>query len=90
MLVVVGNGMVGQYFLSQWANSELHERYELVTFCEEPLLAYDRVHLSDYFTGKSAEELSLVEDNFFHNNITVHLNDSVISINREHKTVQSR
>ncbi len=91
VLVVVGNGMVGQYFLSQCANSELHDRYEIVTFCEEPLFAYDRVHLSEYFTGKSAEELSLVEAGFFEeNNMTVHLNDSVTSIDREYKTVRSR
>lgn len=28
-------------------------------FCEEPRIAYDRVHLSSYFSHHTAEELSL-------------------------------
>lgn len=34
-------------------------------FCEERHAAYDRVHLSEYFAGRSAESLSLVDGDFF-------------------------
>ena len=34
-LIVIGNGMVGQYFLTSLANSELSQQYQIVTFCEE-------------------------------------------------------
>ncbi|WP_027159986.1 nitrite reductase large subunit NirB [Methylobacter luteus] len=89
-LVIIGNGMVGQYFLADLVNSAAKDRYQVVTFCEEPRPAYDRVHLSDYFAGKSAEDLSLVEDGFFQNNaITLYLNDKVVSIDRQHKQVLS-
>ena len=48
-LVVIGNGMVGQYFLTMLMASEVKDDYQIVTFCEEPLAAYDRVHLSESF-----------------------------------------
>lgn len=89
-LVVIGNGMVGQYFLSQLANSLLKDTYQIITFCEEIRPAYDRVHLSEFFTGKTAEDLSLVPNGFFEQNgITIHLNDKVVSVNRAKKTVIS-
>ncbi len=64
-LVVIGNGMVGQHFLVNLVASPANENYEIVTFCEEPRPAYDRVHLSAFFSGKTAEDLSLVEPGFF-------------------------
>lgn len=89
-LVVVGNGMVGQNFLVSLMASEVKDNYQVITFCEEPLAAYDRVHLSDYFSGKSADELSLVELGFFEDNdITIHMADKVESIDRANKTVTS-
>jgi hypothetical protein len=60
-LVVIGNGMVGQNFLASLVTSPVKDDYEIVTFCEEPRAAYDRVHLSAFFSGKTAEDLSLVE-----------------------------
>jgi nitrite reductase (NADH) large subunit len=33
--------------------------------CEEPRPAYDRVHLSEFFAGRSADDLSLVAPGFF-------------------------
>ena len=89
-LVVIGNGMVGQYFLSQLAESPLKETHQIVTFCEEIRPAYDRVHLSEFFAGKTAEDLSLVPNGFFEQSgITIHLNDKVVSVNRANKTVTS-
>jgi nitrite reductase (NADH) large subunit len=89
-LVVIGNGMVGQNFLATLMASDIKERYELVTFCEETIPAYDRVHLSEYFSGKSADDLSLVEQDFFEdNNIIIHMGDKASSIDRGAKTVTS-
>lgn len=89
-LVVIGNGMVGQHFLAGLAESTIKEQYQIITFCEEPRAAYDRVHLSSFFTGTTAEELSLVEDGFFdRHGITLHLGDKAVSIDRTAKTVTS-
>ena len=89
-LVVIGNGMVGQNFLAGLVNSTVKDNYHIITFCEEPRPAYDRVHLSEYFSGKTAKDLSLVPDGFFsENGITVHLSDRAAKIDRENKLVIS-
>jgi nitrite reductase (NADH) large subunit len=89
-LVVIGNGMVGQNFLAGLVASNAKDRYRIVTFCEEPRAAYDRVHLSEYFSGKTAADLSLVADGFFaEHGIEIHLGDKAASIDRERKQVIS-
>ncbi|MDD1641684.1 MAG: nitrite reductase (NAD(P)H), partial [Methylococcaceae bacterium] len=89
-LVVIGNGMVGQNFLASLVASPVKEDYEIVTFCEEPRAAYDRVHLSALFSGKTAEDLSLVEHGFFEQHgITIHIGDKAVKIDRRLKTVTS-
>ena len=89
-LVVIGNGMVGHNFLVSLMASEIKDQYEVVTFCEEPRAAYDRVHLTEYFTGKTAEDLSMVEEGFFENNdISIHIGDKASSINLQQKAVFS-
>ncbi len=89
-LVVIGNGMVGHNFLVSLMANDVKDNYNVITFCEEPIPAYDRVHLSEYFAGKSADDLSLVELGFFEdNNITIHMGDKANTIDRSAKTVTS-
>ncbi|EDY87643.1 nitrite reductase (NAD(P)H), large subunit [gamma proteobacterium HTCC5015] len=89
-LVVIGNGMVGHNFLTKIVEAGGLDQYEITTFCEEPRAAYDRVHLSEYFGGRSADDLSMVEGDFFNDNgITLHLNDRAVRIDRENKIVHS-
>jgi nitrite reductase (NADH) large subunit len=89
-LVVIGNGMVGQHFLASLVESNAHHQYKIITFCEEPRPAYDRVHLSEFFTGKTAEELSLVPTGFFaEHGITLHLGDKAEKIDTQQKLVIS-
>ena len=89
-LVVIGNGMVGQNFLSSLVTNPVKEAFDIVTFCEEPRAAYDRVHLSEFFSGKTAEDLSLVEVGFFEQHgISIHLGDKAVKIDRTNKTVTS-
>src|SRR5688572_1119451 len=78
-LLVIGNGMVGQRLL-EYVTGESHD-FDITVLCEEPRAAYDRVQLSAFFSGKSAQDLSLVETTFFDaNGITLHLNDKAASI----------
>ena len=89
-LVVIGNGMVGQNFLAGLAEAGLLDNYHVVTFCEEPRPAYDRVHLSEFFTGKTADDLALVTADFFNQHqIEIHLGDKAVEIDREAKIVRS-
>ncbi|NES84895.1 MAG: FAD-dependent oxidoreductase, partial [Moorea sp. SIO2B7] len=89
-LVVIGNGMVGHKFLELMVSKEATQNWNLITFCEEPRVAYDRVNLSSYFSGKTAGDLSLVEPGFYQENgIQIYIGDKAIAINREQKTVTS-
>ncbi|MDG2537485.1 nitrite reductase large subunit NirB [Dyella jiangningensis] len=63
-LVVVGNGMVGHKLLEELAALQ-SPGLDVTVLCEESRPAYDRVHLSEFFTGKSADDLSLVAPGFF-------------------------
>ena len=63
-IVVIGHGMVGHKFLETLAKGAAPQ-LEVTVLCEEPRPAYDRVHLSEFFAGKSAADLSLVPDGFF-------------------------
>jgi NAD(P)H-nitrite reductase len=65
-------------------------QHEITVFGEEIRPAYDRVHLSEFFSGKSAPELSLASASwYFDNNITLYLGDPVQHINRTNKTIKS-
>ena len=89
-LVVIGNGMVGQHFLASLVASRAKDSYHITTFCEEPRAAYDRVHLSAFFSGKTAADLALADEDFFEaNGITLHLGDKADHIDRNNKTVTS-
>ena len=87
-IIVVGNGMVGYKFCEKLVARSAD--YEIIVFGEEPRRAYDRVHLSEYFAGKSAEDLSLSLGSWYsENSITLHLNDPVQEINRTARTMHS-
>ncbi|MEO6862400.1 MAG: nitrite reductase large subunit NirB [Microcoleus sp.] len=89
-LIVIGNGMVGHKFLELMVSSDAAKNWNLITFCEEPRVAYDRVNLSGFFSGKTAGDLSLVAPGFYHkNDINIHIGDKAVAINREQKTVSS-
>nr|WP_275543268.1 FAD-dependent oxidoreductase [Streptomyces sioyaensis] len=60
-LVVIGHGMVGQRLLATLRSRDRTGRWRVVVLAEEGRPAYDRVSLSSYLDGKSAEDLSLVD-----------------------------
>jgi len=89
-LIVIGNGMVGHKFLELMIAKGATQQWNLITFCEEPRVAYDRVNLSGYFSGKTAADLSLVEPGLYQENgVQIHIGDKAVAINRDEKTVSS-
>ncbi len=89
-LVVIGNGMVGHKFLELMVEKETHQNWNIIVFGEEPRVAYDRVNLSGYFSGKTAADLTMVEPGFYQaNSIKIHLSDKVTEIDRDKQTVTS-
>ena len=86
-IIVVGHGMVGHKFLESLAETGL-QGAEVTVLCEEPRPAYDRVHLSDFFSGRSAEDLSLVEPGFFERTgFTLRLAARAVAVERRENTV---
>jgi len=87
-IIVVGHGMVGHKFIENLADGGL-QHMDITVLCEEPRPAYDRVHLSEFFAGKSAADLSLVTPGFFErDNLLLKLNAKVDAIDRIAKTVR--
>ncbi|MEM7325979.1 MAG: FAD-dependent oxidoreductase, partial [Actinomycetota bacterium] len=92
-VVVIGNGMVGQRFADElMARDALaapgaarsgHTGIRLTVIGAETRPAYDRVALSSYFDGASAEDLSLADpDRMAQAGVDIRLGTEVTSIDR--------
>ncbi len=85
-VLVVGNGMVGHCFVQEMVKRapDLDAAgLQITVLGAEPRPAYDRVHLSSFFTGTTAEELSLVEPGFYERpGLKLRLNARVAQIDR--------
>lgn len=89
-IIIVGNGMVGYKFCEKMTSKMKPGTFQLIVFGEERHQAYDRVHLSEYFNGKNAEDLSMAaKDWYIDNNITLHLGDPIKQIDRQKKEITS-
>jgi nitrite reductase (NADH) large subunit len=89
-ILIIGNGMVGYKFCEKLIAKASSKQFNITVFGEETRPAYDRVHLSEYFAGKSAEDLTMAPASWYaENNISLHLGDPIAQINRDTKTVDS-
>jgi nitrite reductase (NADH) large subunit len=87
-LLVVGQGMVGYKLLECLVENGGADRWRIVAFGEEPRPAYDRVNLSTYLTGHTADDLSLIDpDVLGHPAVEFIPGDPVTAIDREARTV---
>jgi nitrite reductase (NADH) large subunit len=84
-VVVIGHGMVGHKFIESVQEAP---GVDVTVLCEEPRAAYDRVHLSEFFSGKTADDLSLVAPGFFdRSHLDLRLNAKAQAIDRAARTV---
>jgi nitrite reductase (NADH) large subunit len=89
-VVVVGNGMVGQRFCERLVEFDRDQRFRIVTFCEEPRAAYDRVGLTSFFAHRDAEQLMMARQEWYaENEVELHLGDRASSIDRKAQIVRS-
>ena len=89
-IIVIGNGMCSYKFCEKLVAKNSTHQFTIVVFGEEIRPAYDRVHLSEFFSGKSAEDLSLAPAEWYaSNNIRLHLGDPVKNIDRNNKVIYS-
>lgn len=84
-IVVVGNGMVGHHFVEEMSK---HEDYQITVLSAESRLAYDRVYLSSYFAGKTAEDLALTTPEHYDElGVNFETNAKVTNIDKSAKVV---
>ncbi|WP_114193043.1 nitrite reductase large subunit NirB [Edaphovirga cremea] len=89
-LAIIGNGMVGHRFIEDLLDKAEKDQFDITVFCEEPRIAYDRVHLSSYFSHHTAEELSLVREGYYQKHgVKVLIGERAITINRVEKVIHS-
>lgn len=89
-IIVIGNGMVGYKFCEKLRAKAGKDEFAVTVFGEELFPAYDRVHLSDYFSGKAPEALFMAPGQWYADNaIELITGELITSIDREAKTVTS-
>ena len=85
-VVIVGNGMVGHHYVEQLVASAVNAHITVLGGETRP--AYDRVHLSDYFAGRTPEDLALTtKEHYREMGVDAYFGDMVVRINRDNKTV---
>jgi nitrite reductase (NADH) large subunit len=90
-LVVVGHGMVGHRLVEHAVERGLTDEWDVVVHAEEDVHAYDRVGLSSWFSGRTADDLCLVEPGFYETEgLQLRLADPVESIDTAARTVTAR
>ncbi|MFC3853124.1 nitrite reductase large subunit NirB [Salinispirillum marinum] len=88
-VVVIGNGMVGHHLVEQFAEGGHLTRFRVTVIGEEQRIAYDRVHLSEYFQSGDAEALALsTVDQYSQWGINLLLGVAVTAIDRTAQILQ--
>jgi nitrite reductase (NADH) large subunit len=80
--------MAGQRLVEALQDRDTEPRWRVTVLSEEPRRAYDRVALSSYFDGVTADELDLVPDGCYgHGAYELRLGEAVTGIDRAARTV---
>ena len=86
-IIIIGNGMVSHRFCETYRQTKA-DSTPITIYGEEPYFAYDRVHLSDHFYGKSFRDLQISSQEWYlKNNIHVHSNEKVVHVDTRSSTI---
>ncbi|HLY32945.1 MAG TPA: nitrite reductase large subunit NirB, partial [Jatrophihabitantaceae bacterium] len=89
-VVVVGNGMVGQRFVESLRERDVDRKWRVSVFGDETRRAYDRVALSSYFDGVTADELDIVAPGCYDgDDCVLYLGEEVTHIDRAARTLRT-
>jgi nitrite reductase (NADH) large subunit len=89
-IVVLGNGMVGHRFWEAWTADPRAKKWEAVCLAEEARPAYDRIHLSEYFTHRDPAQLALADLPWYQERgIGLRLGEAARQVNRAERRVTS-
>jgi nitrite reductase (NADH) large subunit len=85
-LVVIGNGMVGHRLVQAVRDRDTPGTWRVTVLGQETRAAYDRVALSSYVGGVSAEDLTLPDLDPM---VELHLGDPAVALDRDARTVRT-
>jgi len=89
-LIIIGNGMMCWKLCQKLVECGAQKLLEIVVFGEEPRPAYDRVHLTELFSGKTADDLTLAPAEWYAaHGIALYLGDPIVEINTDDCFVRS-
>ncbi|TAN00981.1 MAG: nitrite reductase large subunit [Chitinophagaceae bacterium] len=89
-IMVIGNGMTGHKFCEKLKEKDTHNQFIITVLSEEQRRAYDRVHLSNYFSEKRVDNMYLCEPGWYKDqNIQLCLGESVAEIDKYKKNIIS-
>ncbi len=89
-LVVVGNGMVGHRFVESLLEAGGGERFRILVLGEESRAAYDRVHLSELFSGRTPDELAMeCASDWREQGVELRLGARAVAIDRDRREVET-
>jgi nitrite reductase (NADH) large subunit len=87
-VIIIGNGMVGYKFCEKLRAQS--PDINIIVYGEEPRPAYDRVHLSSYFSGSTAEDLLMKPATWYaENDIQLFTGELVTEIDRAKKKIKT-
>lgn len=87
-IVLVGNGMVSHRFCLEWLKLNPPDAASITILGEEPVPAYDRIHLTQGLSAGGMESLELSAASWYEDRkIELHLGDPVTRIDRERRQV---
>ncbi|OCF30509.1 nitrite reductase [NAD(P)H], large subunit [Kwoniella heveanensis BCC8398] len=92
-IMVVGLGMVGIAFIEKMLTLDVKGKYFIRTCGEEPMLAYNRVGLTEYFQHRNIEDLYLNDVSWYAeqnpDHFAFHIGEQVVTIDSTAKTVHT-
>ncbi|MEM9896054.1 MAG: nitrite reductase large subunit NirB [Bacteroidota bacterium] len=89
-VVVVGNGMVSYKLCEKLRAAASKDHFRITVFGEEVYPAYNRVHLSEYFTNPSVDNLLMAPAKWYEeNDVELVTGELVTSIDREKKSIST-
>ncbi len=89
-VVVVGAGMVAHRFVSQMIARSPEGEWRVSVVGDEDRAPYDRVHLSEFFGGRSADDLTMDPAVWDDPRTELVTGDAVAAVDREAQTVTTR
>ena len=87
-LVVVGGGMVAHRLVEALRDRDTTGRWRVTVLAEEPRRPYDRVALTTFFSGRTAEDLALGDPALWDDPLVrLVRGDAVTAVDRAARTV---